>query len=153
MQHGKIISTEADKQGMMINVRYAEEIGNTPVVSFFLKSLAGLIDSGYSLQMIAGANRHRAVYIEHNNLVIGHIVFEMLDPPVKTAWIVLSSIDPNFKRRGLYTILHGHFERIVKEMGARKIASFVHVDNIARQKSCAQVGMVPVYYRMEKDLL
>jgi len=152
MKHGKIIATEADKQGLTVNVRWADEIGNTPVVSFFLRNLAQLIDMGHSTQMISGANKHRAVYIEYNNQVIGHIVFDMLEPPVKTAWIVLSAIDPAYKRRGLYTILHNHFERIVKEMGAKKIASFVHVDNTARQRSCEQVGMAPVYLRMEKDL-
>jgi ribosomal protein S18 acetylase RimI-like enzyme len=152
MPHGKIIATETDKQGVVVTVRYAEEIGNTPVVSAFLRNLAGLIDQGYSLPMMAGANRHRAVYIELEGQVIGHIVFDILEPPVKTAWIVLSAVDPDYKRRGLYTILHRHFEEIAVKMGAKKIASFVHVDNTARQKSCEQVGMVPVYYRMEKDL-
>jgi hypothetical protein len=152
MKHGTIISTEQDRTGQLVNVRYADEIGNTPVVSFFLKRLTELIDTGHGLPYLAGTNKHRAVYIELDEQVIGHIVYEIQELPTKTAWIVLSAIDGDYKRRGLYTILHGHFERLAIQAGAKKIASFVHVDNLARQKSCEQVGMVPIYYRMEKEL-
>jgi len=152
MKHGKVLAIEKDTTGVEVTVRHVDELGNSPVVSFFLKNLATLIDSGYSLQYIAGSNRHRAVYIELDNQVIGHIVYEMLEPPTKTAWITLSAIDENYKRRGLYTILHRHFEQQIKLVGAKKIASFVHVDNLARQASCKKVGMEPVFYRMEKEL-
>jgi len=153
MNLGKIISTEPDRLGQPVNIRCVEEITNTPVLSFFLRNMAQLIDRGHSTQAIPSTARLKAIYCEIDGVVVGHIVFDILDGHVpKTSWIVLSAIDPAYQRRGLYTMLHGHFEAWSKRLGCGKIASFVHVDNLVRQASCSQVGMKPVYYRMEKEL-
>lgn len=152
MKHGKIIATEKDTTGVTVNVRYVDEISDSPVVSFFLKNLGILIDNGFNLQYLTGSNKHKAVYIELNDKVIGHIVYDILEPPTKTAWITLSAVDENYKRRGLYTILHKYFEQQIALTGSKKIGSLVHVDNLARQASCKKVGMKPVFIRMEKEL-
>ena len=152
MRTGKLLATEQDRTGAAVEIRHLDEIGDSKVVSFFLKNLAILIDNGFSLQLIAGSNRHQAVFAEINGEIVGHIVYEYLESPVKTAWITLSAIDDNYKRRGIYTMLHQHFEQKIRAAGAKKIASSVHVNNITRQASCKKVGMVPIYYRMEKEL-
>ena len=152
MRTGKLLATEQDRTGAAVEIRHLDEIGDSKVVSFFLKNLAILIDNGFSLQLIAGSNRHQAVFAEINGEIVGHIVYEYLESPVKTAWITLSAIDNNYKRRGIYTMLHKHFEQKIQAAGAKKIASSVHVNNITRQASCKKVGMVPIYYRMEKEL-
>lgn len=152
MRTGKLLATEQDRTGAAVEIRHLDEIADSKVVSFFLKNLAILIDNGFSLQLIAGSNRHQAVFAEINGEIVGHIVYEYLESPVKTAWITLSAIDNNYKRRGIYTMLHRHFEQKIQAAGAKKIASSVHVNNITRQASCKKVGMVPIYYRMEKEL-
>ena len=153
MNYGKIISTEPDRLGQMVNIRYVEEITNTPVLSFFLRNMAQLIDRGHSTQAIPSTAKLKAVYAEMDGQVVGHIVFDILDGHIpRTSWIVLSAIDDAYQRRGLYTILHRHFEAWSLKLNCPKIASFVHVDNLVRQASCSQVGMKPVYYRMEKEL-
>ncbi len=152
MRTGKLLATEQDCTGTAVEIRHLDEISDSKVVSFFLKNLAILIDNGFSLQLIAGTNRHHAVFAEINGEIVGHIVYEYLEHPVKTAWITLSAIDDNYKRRGLYTLLHKHFEQTIRAAGAKKIASSVHVNNVARHASCKKVGMQPIYYRMEKEL-
>jgi len=152
MRTGKLLATEQDRNGTSVAIRHIDEIADSPVVSFFLKHLAKLIDNGFALQLVAGTNRHQAVYAEIDGVIVGHIVYEYLEQPVRTAWITLSAIDENYKRRGIYTMLHRHFELRIRAAGAKKIASSVHVNNLARQASCEKVGMVPIYYRMEKEL-
>jgi len=153
MKQGKIIATAQDRLGQPVNIRYVEELANTPVLSFFLRQMSDLIERGHAHQFLPTTTRLKAVYCECDGQVVAHIVFEILDQQApKTAWITLSAVADAWRRRGLYTMMHEHFEEMVIKMGCGKIASFVHVDNVARQLSCEQVGMVPVYYRMEKDL-
>jgi hypothetical protein len=40
----------------------------------------------------------------------------------------------------------------IKKLGGERIASLVHVNNIKRQNSAKKVGMVPQFYRMNKEL-
>jgi hypothetical protein len=147
-----LIDKIRDKTGAEVLIKLSNSIGGSPVVPFYLRHYSELIANGHAHPVIVGTNRHRAIYAEINGEVAGHIVFEVLEDPYKTAWITFSVVENNFRRRGLYGILHANFERVVKSTGSMKIASFVHVDNTARQASCAKVGMTPVFYRMEKEL-
>lgn len=147
-----VLKIEKDRMGADVTIKFAPMLAGSAVIPFFMKNFAKLMEDGFSHFHFAGHNRSKAVYVEINGKVVGHIVFEMHDDAFKTAWITLSAIDPEYKRRGLYTLMHAHFEEQIKKLGAKKIASHVHVNNLARQASCAKVGMIPVYYRMEKDL-
>lgn len=147
-----VLATEKDKLGIDVELRYCASIGNTPNMTFFLAQFLKLIERGYTHPHIAGNNRCRAVYATINDQIVGQITFEILDDYAKTTWITLSSVDENFRGRGIYTLLHNQLEKIMLELGSRKIASHVHINNKERQASCLKVGMKPVYYRMEKDL-
>jgi hypothetical protein len=147
-----LIETTTDKTGAEVLVKNATLIGGSPIVPFYLKHYSELIINGHAHPVIAGTNKHKAIYAEIGGQVAGHIVYEILDDCYKTAWITFSAIENNFRRRGLYDILHRNFEKVAKAGGSTKIASLVHVDNTVRQASCAKVGMEPVFYRMEKQL-
>jgi hypothetical protein len=147
-----LVETTTDKTGETVLIKLANPIGGSPVIPFYLRHFSELIDNGHAHPIIVGTNKHKAMYAEINGEVAGHIVFEILDDPYKTAWITFSVIENNFRRRGLYDILHKNFEKHVKTTGSLKIASLVHVNNTVRQASCAKVGMEPVFYRMEKQL-
>jgi hypothetical protein len=146
------IATEKDKTGQDVTIKMAQQIGGSPVMPFFLRNYAGLIDAGHSNPFMFGTNKSKAVYIEINGQVAGHIVYDILEDNYKTAWIVFSCVEDGFRRRGLYNIMHRHFEQIVRNAGSKRIASHVHVDNKVRQASCASVGMKPDFIRMEKTL-
>lgn len=147
-----ILGKELDNKESQVIVKYCASLGGSPLIPFFLRNLANLMTAGHTHYHFAGNNRTKAVYAEIDGKIVGHIAFEILDDAFKTAWITLSAVDENYKKRGIYTILHKHFENQIKSLNAKKIASYVHVNNTVRQTSCAKVGMKPVYFRMEKDL-
>lgn len=146
------VCKEKDKTGAEVIIKSVLNIGNTPIIPFFLKNYAALIENGHALPLIMGTNNSRAIYAEINGVIAGHIVYEIQTDVAKTAWITFSCIEDNFRQRGIYKLLHKHFEVAAKAAGSQKIASHVHVTNIARQASCQSVGMKPVFYRMEKEL-
>ena len=148
----KPIAMESDLTGQLVKIYHTNAIGTTPVVPFFLKHYARLIEDGYAHPVMVSTNKSKAVYVTINDEVAGHIVYEIQDDLYKTTWIYFSCVEDKFRKRGLYKIMHRHLENVVKKAGSVKIASFVHVDNIVRQKSCEAVGLKPFYYRMEKDL-
>jgi hypothetical protein len=147
-----LLAREKDKTGQDVSIKMAQAIGGSPVMPFFLRNYAGLIDAGHSNPFMFGTNKSKAVYIEVDGQVAGHIVYDILDDSYKTAWIVFSCVEDGFRRRGLYKIMHRHFEQIVRNAGSKRIASHVHVDNTVRQASCASVGMKPDFLRMEKNI-
>ena len=64
----------------------------------------------------------------------------------------MSAVDKDYRKRGIYTILHRYLEVVMPELGSKKIGSHVHINNNERYASCLKVGMQPIYYRMEKVL-
>lgn len=146
------LAVEKDKFGVDVEIRYCQMIGGTPNLTFFLSQFLRLIESGHAHPHMTGSNRSKAVYATIDDRIVGQITFEILDDYSKTTWITLSSVDEEFRGRGIYTMLHKHLETLMIELGSRKLASHVHVDNTVRQASARKAGMKPVYYRMEKDL-
>lgn len=147
-----LLATEKDKLGIDVEVRYCPILGGTPSMTFFLTNFVKLIEDGHTHPHMTSGNKGKAVYASINGKIVGQITFEILDDFAKTTWINLSAIDPEYRRRGIYNILHKHLETLMLQLGSRKLASMVHVDNKARQASCQKIGMKPVYYRMEKEI-
>lgn len=146
------LAVEKDKFGVDVEIKYCQLLGGTPNMTFFLSQFLKLIQNGHAHPHMAGNNRSKAVYATIDNRIVGQITFDILDDYAKTTWIVLSSVDEEFRGRGIYTMLHKHLETLMLELGSRKLASHVHIDNTVRQASARKVGLKPVYYRMEKDL-
>jgi hypothetical protein len=147
------IAIEQDSTGAEVVVKHTESLGNSPVVPFFMKNFAKLIENGHADNFITFGNKSKAIYVEIDNQIAGHIVYDFRpDDVLKTAWIIFSCVEEKYRHRGLYKIMHWHFEETVKKTGSRKIASYVHTTNAIRLASCKSVGMVPHCYRMEKHL-
>ena len=147
-----VLGQELNKHNQTVVIKLADAIGGTPVLPFFLKNFAALIEQGYAHPLMAGANASKAVYVEIDNKVVAHIVFDILKDVYNTAWIIFSCVDQNYRNLGIYKIMHKHFEIEAKKLGSTKIASHVHVNNIPRQASCESVNMKPEFYRMEKTI-
>jgi RimJ/RimL family protein N-acetyltransferase len=151
----QIIRTMAetvDKTGTPILIKHTNEIGWTPVLTFFMKNYTELIESGHGHPVFTANNTNSAIYAEIDGKVVGHILYNILDDQIKTAWIILSAVDKDYRQRGIYNLMHTQFEKVIKTAGSKKIASHVHVNNLARQASCESAGMKKVWYKMEKDL-
>jgi ribosomal protein S18 acetylase RimI-like enzyme len=147
-----VLGQELNKKNQNVVVKLADTIAETPVLPFFLKNYAELIEHGHAHSVMAGTNMSKAIYLEIDNKVVAHIVFDILKDVYSTAWIVFSCVDKDYRNLGLYKIMHKYFEAHSKKIGATKIASFVHLNNKPRQASCESVGMKPVFYRMEKSI-
>ena len=154
MIQGELIATETDSKGSTVTIRYSQEFGGCPAVPFFLKNYAKLIEDGYAQPYIVASNKaHKVLYAEIDDVIVGHVVFEIVEQPVRTAWITFSCIEESYRQRGIYKLLRlKHFETIIKKLGCKKIAANVHVNNTAQLKAGETVGMLPAYYRTEKDL-
>lgn len=147
-----LLSVETDKLGNEIQIMKTDRLGMSPIYTFFLRQMADLIDAGLCFPNTTwDDNTCGAVYATQDGKTLGHIVYEYREEQ-KVLWITLSAVDSSCRGRGIYTILHKHFESIAKEMGCWAIASHVHKDNLVRQESCKNVGMQPIFYFMGKKL-
>lgn len=146
------LAIEKDKLGVDVEINYCQMLGGTQNLVFFLTQYTKLIQNGHAHPQMVGSNRSKAVYATIDSRIVGQITFEILDDYSKTTWITLSAVDEEFRGRGIYSLLHKHLEALMLELGSRKLASQVHVDNTGRQASAKKAGMKPVYYRMEKDI-
>lgn len=141
-----------DKLGSDVVIKSTTTLSHTPVLPFFLKNFSQLIERGFSHSVMPQLNNSRAVYAEIDGKIVGHIVYSIQDDPTKTAWVMLSAVDEDFRQRGIYKLMNEYFENLVKMQGSKKVASYVHVDNKAMIASCESAGRRPYYYRMEKNL-
>lgn len=147
------LGTQTDKQGSTVTIKSASSVQDTPIIPFFMKNFSSLIEKGWAHSVSPPVTAQtRAFYAEIDDKIVGHIVYNILDDVFKTAWIVFSCVDEDYRGRGIYNIMHDYFEKNVKAAGSKKISSYVHVNNTARQASCTSVGMLPFYYKMEKNI-
>lgn len=152
MQIIKDILSVKDKTGAMIKIKHVNEMGNSPVMLFYLKEYAKLIEANMAHPVLGANNNTPAIYAEINNHVVGVIVYRIETDPLKTTWKILSAVDHEYQRRGIYQLIHFHLEKYVKAQGSKKIASHVHVTNVAAHKGNKSVGLEPTWYKMEKNL-
>jgi RimJ/RimL family protein N-acetyltransferase len=152
VQVTKVLAEAQDKTGKNVSIKHVSQIGYSPVFTFYLKNYAELIEANIGYPVFRAKNNAPAIYAEIDGKVVGHIVYEFHDDPIRTAWIILSAVDSNFRQRGIYNLMHAQFEKFVKAAGSKRISSHVHVNNLARQASCESCGMKKVWYKMEKDI-
>ena len=148
----KILTTEKDKSGADIVIKSADVLAYSPVLPFFMKAQADLMAAGHSTTMFIAPNKSRAVFAEHNNQVVGCIVYDFKDDYLKLAYIVAGAVDPKYRGKGIYSILHRHLEAVAKSLGCTKIRSDVHPDNTTMINTMKALGKEITYYRVEKNI-
>jgi RimJ/RimL family protein N-acetyltransferase len=147
------LGTATDKKGATVDIKFCNQtgLGPTELMSFFYKQLAELIENGHGTSWPGYNSKTQAIYVEIDKKIVGHIMFNYKGEQRQT-FIVLSAIDPAYRKRGLYKIMHYEFEKMSKKLGAKQITSFVHIDNAARLASAKSVDFVPQFYKMIKDI-
>jgi GNAT superfamily N-acetyltransferase len=151
----KHLATETDKLGNIIEVMQCDSITEVrELYSFFLRRNAELIDLQMAYPLITWEDTDGAVYITYDDKIIGHIVYSIGGPAKREGmiWITLSAVDPDYRGRGLYTIMHKYFEQIGRDNGCTNMASLIHKRNSTRLKSAEKVGMIAVFNYMMKDI-
>lgn len=134
-----------------VTIHIQDNLNMCPALSLFLKVYAETIDKGYSNPVPVFSDNYRMVWAELYGEVIGGICYEYR-PKVKTGWIILSFTAPNHRGQGLNETLHQHMEENIKELGGKRVCSYVSINNESRLKSAEKVGLKPQFYRMNKNL-
>jgi hypothetical protein len=149
-----LLATAVDKTGTSIQVYLAQSLsGSKMALPYFLKNYADLIEQGYSNPLLIGSNKTKSVYAVIDDQIVGAIIFEIQDDVVnKTTWILLSAVSKEFRRRGIFKIMHNYVEGYGKASGSKLIASMIHIDNKDALASSASVGRFPVFYKTEKSI-
>ncbi len=151
----KELSRETDRLGNEVVIYHSETLGMSPAYTFFLRQMALLIESGHAYPATKWDDDRCGVIfaVVNGDQVVGHIVYDRDNPVASGAlWITLSAVDETFRGRGIYKMLHKHFEDLAKSLKCWAIASHVHVNNIVRIKSCESVGLKPVFHLMGKRM-
>lgn len=148
------IAIEKDNTGRDIRIFRTTSLAMSPIYTFFLREMADLIDNGHGWPITTWKDDDcEAVYAQLDETIIGHIVYSKEKLDKKVLWITLSAVDKEHRGKGIYSLLHKHFENIAKEFGCAYIASQVHKNNISRLRSAEKVGMSPAFYYMGKKLV
>lgn len=131
----------------------ADQLEGSPALAPFMRNYAALIEEGFARPYTAHNGKAKVLYERDvgSDVVKGGIVYTV-NQDTDTAWIVFSFVEPEFRRQGVYTRLHARLEHLLREQKIGTLASHVHVRNLVRQASCEKVGMVPEFYRMNKQL-
>ena len=148
----RVLATELDKQGNPVTIKLADTVAYSPVLPFFMKAQADLMIAGHSTTMFIATNKSKGVYAEVNDSVVGCIVFDYKDDYLKLAYIVAGAVDPKYRSRGIYSMLHRHLEAIARTLGCVKIRSDVHPNNTPMLNTMKALGKEITYYRVEKDI-
>jgi len=150
-----LMGTEIDKLGNEVRVFNSTTLAMSPFYTFFLRQMANLIDNGFGYPITSWQDSDcGGVYaVDKDDKILGHIVYskELLEKS-NMLWITLSAVDEDCRGRGIYTILHGYFEQVAKDMGCWAISSHVHKNNKVRLASAEKVGMNPIFQYMAKKL-
>lgn len=147
-----LIGQEKDRQDITVKIYFSSTLGDSPVMSHFMRGYADLIDSGHAGPFLVGTNRSRAIYLEIENKLVGYVVYDIHEDIPKTTWIIHGSINSEYRRRGLYTIINKYLEDQARKMGSKRVVSLVHTDNTAMLELGKAIGRNIVYHRLEKDL-
>lgn len=148
-----LLAVETDKDAREIKIYHATDLILSEVYPFFLIQAANLMDSGFAWKTkFWDEDVSSAIYAKHNDQIIGHIVYQHLKKE-RSLWIVLSSVDPAQRGKGIYSILHNYYEARAKELHCLSLSSSVHKNNKVRLRSAAQVGLHPRFHSMMKKLV
>ena len=148
----KKIANVEDKLGNTVELWWSDQIANTPTVPLFLTVYAEIVAKGLAQPTFTFENDNRVTWVQDiDGRVMGGICYKYV-PDQQLGWLILSFTDPEFRGRGINELCHKVYEGDCKKLGAKQLGSLVALDNEARLKSAAKVGMTPMFYRMHKAL-
>ena len=151
---GKLLEETQDAQGNPVAIWHSETLANSEAMLPFLRAYTELMEKGWATLFFPWneSNKFGVVYAKSGDQVVGLIAYEYRQI-LREGWVLLTYTDPAHRGRHLNSIIHRYFETLMREKGALKLASHIHKDNASALKSAERVGRVPVFYRLQKNLL
>lgn len=144
-----LLSTETDKFGNEVKVHFCNH-ENMPakVTAFFLKQWAELIELGFAdSTYVPDITSCRVLYITSGDKIIGLRMWTWYNNITN---IILTSIDENYRRRGLFEILTRYYDDRVIKGNCLKSKTQIHVNNIAMVKAAEKTGYKLEFVKMVK---
>lgn len=121
---------------------------DSTVTIFILERWAELVKSGFcSANYFPNFVEQRIIYLMVENTVVAALVFAFHN---KTSFLEFVVTHPEYRKTGLYKVLHTFYDQIVKEEGVKVTRSQLHVDNENVIKAATKNGFAIEYYRMIK---
>jgi ribosomal protein S18 acetylase RimI-like enzyme len=146
-----LLASEVDKLGNIIDIKKCDTIAHSPVFTFFLRTMAETIDSGFGYPVTSWKDDDcEVVYAESNGKILGNIVYSKSDS--RTLFIELAAVDKEFRNRGIYGILYKHVENVARSYNYDAISSLVHKSNSIVLESIKKVDRYPQFCFYAKRL-
>lgn len=145
----ELLGTETDKFGNEIKVYFCN-YDNMPakVTAFFAKQWAELLEAGFATSnYIPSINSCRVIYITSNDEIIGLRIWVWEQNNTR---IILTSIDKNYRRRGLLKLIVKYYDTRVIDNKCNKSITFIHVNNTAMIEAARQAGYEVEFLKMSK---
>jgi RimJ/RimL family protein N-acetyltransferase len=144
----ELIGTEVDNFGNEIKVYFcSHETMPAKLTAFFAKQWAELLEAGLATSnFIPNINACRVIYLTVNDEIIGLRLWVWEQNNTR---IILTSIDKNYRRRGLLKLIVKYYDNRIAVNCNRSI-TFIHVDNVAMIEAARQSGYEVEFLKMIK---
>ena len=146
----ELIGTELDNLGNEIKVYFcSHETMPAKVTAFFARQWAELLELGFAnANYIPNIYACRVIYITANDEITGLRVWVWEQ---NTTRIILTSIDKNHRRRGLFELITKHYDNRIKNSDAIKSKTQIHIDNTQMIKAAEKTGYKLEFVIMAKE--
>lgn len=145
----EILGTELDKLGNEVKVHFClHENMPSKLTSFFARQWAELLESGYvTSNYIPNITSCRVIYITSKDEIVGLRLWTWSN---NTTNIILTSVDPKFRRKGLFEIISRYYDQRLIKGDCVKSITFIHIDNIAMIEAAKKAGYDIEFVKMIK---
>lgn len=145
----ELLGTELDNFGNEIQIRFCNhETMSAKVTAFFAKQWAELLEAGFATSnYIPDITMCRIIYLTYNSEIIG---LRMWTWEYKTTNIILTSIDKQYRRRGLLKLITKYYDKRLINSDCIKSKTFIHAQNTAMIEAAKQAGYEVEFVKMTK---
>lgn len=149
-----IVGTEIDKSGATLTIKHSDTLSFSPAYTFFLRRYADLVDEGNGTPCTTWKDHEAAIFwAENNQEIVGIFSYHTTPDKVEEMGILainLTAVHPNYRGRGIHTILNKYFENRAIELGCTHVQATVSPKNTARLATAAKDGLKTYFNLMFK---
>lgn len=139
--------------GVPAKICTSETLVMTPVVPVAYRAAADLMEQGYAFNDPFIDRKHSVIWVEIDSKVVSYIIYELKDLEFKNlAYIVMSWVDTEHRRKGLRTIIDQYFVEELKSHGIIYIETQTHLSNDPIDSAYEKLGYKKYFYKRYKKI-
>jgi hypothetical protein len=146
----ELLGTETTRDGQKVEIKFVkfQDISDAKLTTFFLREWADLIDNGHAnSSYLPKLSTARILFTTIDDVITSHLVWTWSN---KVSFIDFTAVDKNYRRQGLYKILHTYYDKIMIAQKATASRSQLHIKNEAIIAGAKKEGYEVEYVRMVK---